>query len=154
MTPLPHRLGAAVACLLLAAGPARAFELVTADEVARDRAATTVPAARSLPHPSAPRIELLAPVIGRPLPSPLDIRLRWSAVDGASIDTATVRVKYGRLGIDVTERVLGAAQVTQQGIDAPSARLPAGEHRLAVEVVDSQRRVARQEFVVQIQPAL
>jgi hypothetical protein len=135
---------------LAAVLPAQAFELVTAAEAARDRAAPEAPATRSMPHPAAPRIELLAPSIGKPLPSPMDIRLRWSAVEGATIDTASVRVKYGRLGIDVTERVLGAARVSQTGIDAPAAKLPAGEHRLAVEVSDSQRRVARREFIVEV----
>ena len=136
--------------LVGAVSAAQAFDLVSADEIARDRAAPEPPAQRSVPHPAAPRIELLAPAIGKPLPAPMDIRLRWSAVEGASIDTASVRVKYGRLGIDVTQRVLGAAKVTLEGIDAPGAKLPAGEHRLAGEVADSQRRVARREFVVEV----
>ena len=144
--PRPIRPLMVCAVLLGAASAAQAFDLISADEWARDRAAPVPPAQRSMPHPAAPRIELLAPVIGKPLPAPMDIRLRWSAVDGASIDTASVRVKYGRLGIDVTQRVLGAAKVTLEGIDAPGARLPAGEHRLAVEVSDNQRRVARREF--------
>lgn len=138
------------ALLGLTATVAQAFDLVSAEEMARDRAAPEPPAQRSMPHPAAPRIELLAPAIGKPLPAPMDIRLRWSAVEGASIDTASVRVKYGRLGIDVTQRVLGAARVTLEGIDAPGAKLPAGEHRLAVEVADNQRRVARREFVVEV----
>lgn len=144
------RLLACAALVCAAAAPAMAFDLVSPAEVAQDRAAPAPPAMRAMPHPKAPRIQLLAPATDRPLASPMDIRLRWAATEGARIDTATVRVKYGRLGIDVTDRVLGAAKVTGDGIDAPGAKLPAGEHRLAVEVADDQQRVARREFVVEV----
>lgn len=153
MTSPPNPVNRALwwaALTLIGAGDASAFELISAQEVAQDRAAPAPLAMRAVPHPMAPRIELLAPVTGRPLVSPMDIRLRWAAVSGANIDTASVRVKYGRLGIDVTERVLGAAKVTGEGIDAPGARLPTGEHRLAVEVADDHQRVARREFVVEV----
>lgn len=142
--------GVLAALLALTCLPLQAFELVSAAEVARDRAAPVPPETRAAPHPSAPRIELLAPTIGKPLPSPMDIKLRWSAAPGATIDTRSVRVRYGRLGIDVTDRVLGSAKVTAEGIDAPGAKLPSGEHRLAVEVADDQQRLARREFVVEV----
>lgn len=135
---------------LLAATQAGAFELVSDAEAARDRAAPLPPASRAMPNPSAPRIDLLAPALGKPMSSPIDIRLRWEGLEGATVDPASVRVKYGRLGIDVTDRVLGAAKVNAQGIEAPGAKLPAGEHRLAIEVADSQRRVARREFIVEV----
>lgn len=157
MKPRSHRRSLlALAALAPLAGLATApraapgFDLVTAAEMARDLAATPAPASRALPNPAAPRIELLAPTLGKPMASPIDIRLRWEGVEGATVDPASVRVRYGRLGIDVTERVLGAAKVSAQGIEAPGARLPAGEHRLAIEVADSQRRVARREFVVEV----
>ncbi|MDT7835663.1 hypothetical protein [Aquabacterium sp. OR-4] len=160
MRPCPHRRSLLwLAMLAPMAGPTAAqaaqptaagFDLITATEAAQDRAAPPPPASRAMPHPAAPRIELLAPSLGKPMASPIDIRLRWEGVEGAAVDPASVRVKYGRLGLDVTDRVLGAAKVNAQGIEAPGAKLPAGEHRLAIEVADSQRRVARREFIVEV----
>jgi hypothetical protein len=150
MTSTLRLRGLCAGLLALLCGAAQAFNLVSTDEAARDRLAPEPPAQRSTPHPAAPKIELLAPMVGKPLPSPMDIRLRWSASPGAAIDTASVRVKYGRLGIDVTDRVLGSAKVTPLGIDAPGAKLPSGEHRLAVEVSDDKQRKSRREFIVEV----
>lgn len=140
---------ALAACL---AGPAGAFDLVTAAEAQADLAAPPAPRTRSLPAPGAPTIELLSPGLGKGITSPLDIRLRWQAQDGATIDPDSVRVKYGRFGLDVTSRVLAAARIGAAGIEAPGAKLPAGEHRLAIEVTDTQKRVGRREFVVEVLP--
>jgi hypothetical protein len=151
-TPSPLR----SAWLLMLAGclaaPAAAFDLVTAAEVLADLAAPPTPRTRSLPAPGAPTIELLSPGLGKGITSPLDIRLRWQAQDGATIDPDSVRVRYGRFGLDVTSRVLAAARIGTTGIEAPGAKLPAGEHRLAIEVADSQKRVGRREFVVEVLP--
>lgn len=136
--------------LLIAAGPAAAFDLVTADELRAERMAPEPARMRSVPALGAPVIELLAPTVGRAITPPIDIRLRWSGSDGVAIDPSSVKVRYGRLGIDITSRVLAAAKVDAGGIEAPGARLPAGEHRLAVEVADMQRRLGRREFVVEV----
>ena len=138
--------------LLACAGPAVAFELVTEAEALAEQGAKPGPRARSLPTPGAPQIELLSPALGKGITSPLDIRLRWQAQDGAAIDADSVRVKYGRFGLDVTSRVLAAAKVGPAGIEAPGAKLPVGEHRLAFEVSDTQKRVGRREFVVEVVP--
>lgn len=145
---LPRRLGLPIA--LVASMSAHSYELITAGEAIRDRAAPDVPATRSVPQPGAPSIELLSPVVGKPLTSPMDIKLRWMASAGSSVDVASARIKYGRLGIDVTNRVLGAAKVSPTGIDAPGAKLPPGTHRLAIEVADDQKRIGRREFTVEI----
>ena len=142
----------AFAALLAASGPAAAFELVTAAEAAADLTAPAPARTRSLPVPGAPRIELLAPDTGRPVPAPMDLRLRWTPQGDATIDRFSVRVLYGKLGLDVSSRVLAAAKVDAAGLDAPGARLPVGTHLIAVEVMDSARRMGRREFSVQIVP--
>jgi hypothetical protein len=146
--PWPRRLGLVLA--LAASLSAHAFDLVSVGEAVRDLAAPDLPKTRSMPQPGAPVIELLSPATGTALTSPMDIKLRWTAGAGSSVDVSSARIKYGRLGLDVTDRVLGAAKVTATGIDAPGAKLPPGTHRLAVEVADDQKRVGRREFTVQI----
>jgi hypothetical protein len=127
--------------------PAAAFDLVTGAEAAADREGQAPARTRSLPVPT---LDLLSPGLGKAITSPLDIRLRWKAQAGAAIDPASVKVRYGRFGLDVTSRVLAAAQVSDAGIEAPGARLPKGEHRLTIEVADTQKRIGRREFVVEV----
>jgi hypothetical protein len=141
-----------LAAVLAAALPAGAFNLVTQDEWGREQAQSELAEIRSLSHPAGPSIELLAPVLGKLVASPMDIHLVWQARDGAAVDTASLRIRYGRLGIDVTARVLGAAKVGPRGIEVKGAQLPGGEHRLVVEIADNLGRVAQQSFVVTVQP--
>lgn len=136
--------------LLAVVLPAAAFDLVTGAEAAADREGQAPARTRSLPVPGAPTLDLLSPGLGKAITSPLDIRLRWKAQEGAAIDAASVKVRYGRFGLDVTSRLLAVAQVSDAGIEAPGAKLPKGEHRLTIEVADTQKRIGRREFVVEV----
>jgi hypothetical protein len=139
----------AIAALAL---PSHAFELVTSDEAKRDAAAPAY-VTKALPMAGAPTIELLSPDVKRPLVGAVNIVVRWSANDGASIDTSSFRVLYGRLRLDVTERLAAHAKVTPTGVEAPNASLPEGSHRLVIQVADSLKRVGRQEVTFEVAPA-
>jgi hypothetical protein len=132
--------------------PACAFELVTPEEAQRDAAAPAY-ATKALPMPGAPSIELLSPDVKRPLTGAVNIVVRWSANDGASIDTSSFRVLYGRLRLDVTERLAAHAKVTPTGVEAPNASLPEGSHRLVIQVADTLKRVGRHEVMFEVAPA-
>lgn len=141
---------------LVASAPARADAswLVSEAEVAASRAAAAQGSplvARSSPQPDAPRIDLLLPDVGRSVPSPTSIRLRFEPRPPAAIRPDSFRVRYGSLGLDITSRVTGSATVTPAGIDVPEARLPKGAHRLTVEIRDSLGRIAerRIDFTVE-----
>jgi hypothetical protein len=134
------------------AWPAQAFELVTADEARRDAAAPAY-ATKALSMPGAPTIELLSPDVKRPLAGAVNIVVRWSANDGATIDLSSFRVLYGRLRLDVTERLAAHAKVTPTGVEAPNASLPEGSHRLIIQVADTLKRVGRQEVTFEVAPA-
>jgi uncharacterized protein (DUF2267 family) len=82
--------------------------------------------------------------------SPLDIRLRWIAEDGAAIVPATLRILYGRLGIDITKRVAAALHVSPAGMEVAGAELPSGTHRIKIEVSDDRKRTAARTFEVTI----
>lgn len=146
-----HRLFASLTLAVLA-WPVQAFDLVTADEARRDAAAPDY-ATKSLPMAGAPSIELLSPDVKRPLTGAVNIVVRWSASDGAAIDLSTFRVLYGRLRLDVTERLAAHAKVTPTGVEAPNASLPEGSHRLIIQVADTLKRVARQEVSFEVAPA-
>lgn len=149
----PLRLPLALAALLAAGTlPAQAFDLVTKEEARRDAAAPDY-ATKTLPMAGAPTIELVAPDVKKPLSGAVNIVVRWAAADGASIDTRSFKLLYGRLRLDVTERIAGHAKITPTGLEAPNAELPEGSHRLTLQIADSLKRVGRHEVTVEVLPA-
>ncbi len=134
---------------------AQVIMLVSEGEVAADRAAPPPALTRgprpSASNPDAPRIDVLAPEMAdRPLVVPFAINLRFVAAPGREIEPASLKILYGRLGLDVTARILAATQVTRQGIDVPSAQVPKGSHRFLLEIRDNASNVGRREFEIQV----
>ncbi len=101
-----------------------------------------------------PTIELLAPKHGKdPIISPLTIELAFHAMQGAKVIPSTFKVMYG-LGffkLDITDRLLENAKVTEAGLLLDNAKLPPGKHSVTIEVQDDQNRVgsADYDFVIQ-----
>lgn len=133
---------------------ARGAWLITAAEWHQERATPAPPSPRFSPNPGAPRLELLQPKPGpETLASPFDIQLRWNAEGEARIEPQTLRIRYGWMGLDITQRVLAQAEVTAEGLRIRKAALPSGEHKLAVEIADTLQRVGRRQFEVKVQAA-
>lgn len=133
-------------------GKARAPWLITAAEWRQERATPAPPSPKFSPAPGAPKLELLQPRPGpETLASPFDIQLRWNAEGEARIEPQTLRIRYGWMGLDITQRVLAQAEVTSEGLRIRKAALPSGEHKLSVEIADSLQRVGQRQFEVRVQ---
>lgn len=126
---------------------------VTAQEVAQE---TEFAAHRPPPRqrtrslavadPEAPQIEVLRPNPLNGLKPPFAVELRFSARAGAEIDPGSLRVAYGFLGIDLTERIRKSATVTAEGLRADGVDIPRGDHRLTVRIADVRGRVGEREI--------
>lgn len=120
--------------------------LVSPAEVAAI-AAQPAPPLLAVRTAGAPVIEVLQPVLdGRKLASPLPIQLEFRAGTDATIDPASLRVFYGALQIDVTQRLLKSVAVRPDGLRVEQAAIPAGSHRLVVQIADTLRRVGTREL--------
>ena len=95
---------------------------------------------KSVPVKDAPRIEVASPNLSGPLASPTPIQLNFEAAAPAAVKPETFRVLYGAFGIDITQRLLGAAKLNAQGISVQEASLPSGRHKLQLSVEDSLGR--------------
>ena len=116
------------------------WQLVTPAEDARDDAAPHVP--QTPPAVSgAPVITVKQPDVSHPLHNPMTFDIQFSPAQGATINRSTLRVKYGWLGIDVTQRLLGHATWTASGLFAADADVPTGNHRIRVSIADNLGRV-------------
>jgi len=127
--------------------------LVTDEEVARDAAALPAPITpRAVPRPDAPTIKVLSPTLGpEPLGSPIRIEVVFAAAPGAQIDPASFRVHYGALRLDLTGRIVSRVKVESTGLKVDEVVIPRGNHRLVLQIADTQARVGEVELRFTVQ---
>ena len=116
------------------AAAAAGFELVTAGEFQQEKDARALvlrgtegkeePATQRAPN--GPVIEVVTPDAKAPVKAPVDIDVRFEPGPDARIVLNSLRIRYGLIGLDVTERIRKAATVDEHGIRAPGAQLPSG----------------------------
>ena len=101
-----------------------------------------------------PAIELVAPENGGIYTSPIGIDIAFASQEGATIDLSTLKVTVvsttvaGVFEIDITEDIIDYA--SQQGIKAPNAAIPAGEHVVTIQVADSKKRLAERQLSITV----
>lgn len=148
---------AVVAVAVAGAAPvAGGFELLSAREYQSELTARAQPGAALVSRASdlnAPTISVVTPDSHAPIKPPVDIDLRFKPAAGATVNAGSLKILYGFLRIDITQRILQApgVQVSASGLTAKGARLPSGSHKLLIEVSDNLGRAGSQlmEFVVQ-----
>lgn len=144
-------------CLAVAGQP---FELVTAEEYQQEKDARSLITRGSTTGPTepesaraadGPKIEVVTPDARNSVHAPVDIDVRFAPGPGARIVLGSLRIRYGMIGLDVTDRIRKAATVTEQGIKASGAALPAGSHSMSVEIADSAGRKSKQAFKFRVE---
>lgn len=133
-------------CLALATFPVKAqpWRLITPDEQARDDVAPEGPPPADLPPP--PAIDLLRPDIAGPVRNPVTIEVRFRAGANHPIDMRTFNATYGRLGINITSRLLEHAATMPDGLSAENVELPTGSHRVTLSIADTSGKTASRTF--------
>ena len=101
-------------------------------------------------NPEAPLIEVVQPQILSGVRPPFPVELRFIARPGAQIEPGTLKVRYGMLGIDLTDRIRKGATVTPDGLKADKVEIPAGDHRLTVRIADSGGHVGEKEIRIKV----
>ena len=151
---MPHRRAVLAAPLAGLAVPARAatpWALITPEEfAASERAGGTPPLGRSFGQGAGPRIEVESPSETVDLQPPVTIRLRFRPSAGAAIDPRAFRALYGALRLDVTDRLRRHARVDAAGLVAENVALPAGSHRLVLQIADDQGRRGERDFRLRV----
>jgi len=129
---------------------AQPLMLVTEAEAKASIEAGGLPTPRSSPQPGAPRIELLSPDVKKPISVPTKIEVKFSGNPPAEPKPETFKALYGAFKIDITQRLLGVAKVTKEGIQVTDASLPSGKHQLLLSLTDTLGRESQQviSFIV------
>lgn len=116
------------------------WRLTTPDEERRDSAAPDVPAPPDRPPP--PTITLVRLDISQPIRNPVTIEVQFTPGPGSSVDMRSFNATYGRLGINITQRLLDHAVTTPSGLSAADVELPSGSHRVTLSIADTSGRTA------------
>lgn len=164
----PHRLrpAFAVACSVLAALLATGSPLARAAEAAPDSwlvspaEAVAFQGQGGFDEPPALRMRAVVPLIEilKPEPAadlkvvaPFAIQVQFRSQADAEIVPDTFKVMYGALKLDITSRITKYVKVTPEGFVLDNAKIPAGKHRLTLQVQDSKQRVAERELRVEVE---
>lgn len=117
-----------------------AFDLVSVQEMHASLAAGEPLTAKTRPVAGAPEIEVVHPKLDAPVASPTPIQLMFVPAAASKVRPETFKVLYGRLRIDITQRLVNEARITAEGVTVKEASLPKGTHRLVLSVQDVQGR--------------
>ena len=134
----------ALFCVLSAGAATDDLILVTEDEAKASQAAGGMLTPRTASPAGAPKIDLLAPDLKKPVNVPTKIDLRFVGTAPGEPNPETFKAFYGAFRIDITRRLLGAAKVTKEGISVPQAVLPTGRHQLLLTLTDTLGRETQQ----------
>ena len=118
--------------------------LVTEAEAAASFAAGGMFNPRNVSQPGSPQIEFLTPDISKPVSAPTNIDIRFVGNPPSEPKPDSFRVLYGSFRIDITQRLLGVAKVSKEGIKVKDAVLPKGRHQLSLMITDSMGRQNQQ----------
>ena len=88
----------------------------------------------------APLIVVHSPETSAPISGPVRIEVTFVPAGNVPIDPASIKVSYGVLGIDITERVRRYATISAQGITAELPSMPKGKHTFEIRISDVQKR--------------
>ena len=139
---------------LAAAATAHGFTLVSDEEFRQESAfaATTRSyASKAIEPPGAPRIEVISPEVSGVVKPPVRIQVKFVAEQDSEINPATFKVYYGMFRLDLTERILKQASVTKAGMQLDNADVPAGNHRLFLQIKDGLQRQTEKEIRIKLE---
>jgi hypothetical protein len=119
---------------------AMALELVSLEEMRASASAADALIPRAAVSPDAPQIDIVHPKLDSPITSPTAIQLVFHPSSSSVVRPETFKVLYGRLRVDITQRLTQVAKVTAEGVNINEASLPKGTHRLLLSIEDQQGR--------------
>jgi hypothetical protein len=100
---------------------------------------------RSTPSPPDPVIEIRSPSLTGSIKTPVSIDLRCQTSGSAKINWESLKILYGAFRLDITDRVRREAKVLNDGIQITSANLPSGNHKLVIQVANTEGKQAERE---------
>ena len=129
---------------------AHAEVLIEPEEAARPNAVSPTPLVlRSISRP--PEAILTSVKAGEAVKSPFLFSVKFVAHGGAKINDSLVRIFYLKSpSVDLKARI--QQHLSNSGITMPGAEVPPGEHRIVIELTDTNGKVGQSELVLVASP--
>lgn len=131
------------------------FTLISNEELRQETAyAATSPrsfVSKAIAMPGSPRIEVISPEVSNIVKPPVRIQVKFISEHDTEINPATFKVYYGMFRLDLTDRILKQASVTKTGMLVDNADVPAGEHRLYLQIRDGMQRQTEKEIRIKVE---
>ena len=124
--------------------------MVSLQDMQASQAAPEPLSVKSAISPGAPTIEVVSPRLNAPISSPTSIELLFQTSTSSAVRPETFRVFYGRLRLDITQRLLNTTRITAQGITVKDASLPKGSHRLLLSIEDTEGRLGQKTLEFEV----
>lgn len=140
--------GLSLLTLAFAISPAKAAD------IARISAKIDSPVKTANLIEDGPEIVLLAPKEGGTYVSPIGIEIIFKPEQGTTVDLETLKVTVvsktaiGVFEADITEDI--ADYASEEGINAPQAEIPAGDHVVTIQIADSEKRMAERQLTITV----
>ena len=99
---------------------------------------------------NSPRIIINAPSVASGIYSPIKIDINFKASDDSAIQLDSLKVLYGWMDLDITDRIMQYAQVSRAGISAENVELPVGEHNITIEITDTKGRDSEKDVYFEV----
>ena len=105
------------------------------------------------PRAFVPQIDILKPDPASDLKvkTPFAISVLFKGQSDSAIDPSTFKIMYGAMRFDITSRITKFIKVTPTGFSLDKAQIPAGKHRLTLQVQDEKQRVAERELRLEVE---
>jgi hypothetical protein len=132
------------------AGPAEAYDLLTAEDYA-ERSARAATRSITTQANEGPEIIVHTPEASGNLHSPLDFDVEFRARH-AEPDMSTLTLEYdlGFFWKDITDRLAEHAEITGNRIISRGAELPAGDHYLRLSISDQAGKTTTSNMVLTV----
>jgi len=100
-----------------------------------------------------PSIELINPIpsAAGKVNVPFPIEVKFSTPSDSQIRPETLRILYGMLKLDITDRIRKLTQVTHTGFHLANADIPKGKHRLMIQITDDKNRTAEKYIRLEVE---
>ena len=100
-----------------------------------------------------PSIEILQPMpsVDAKVKVPFAIVVEFKSLADAPINPASFKVLYGAMKFDITGRLAKFVKVTPEGFTLDNAKIPAGKHRLTLQIQDEKERIGEREMRIEVE---
>lgn len=93
-----------------------------------------------------PQIIIIKPEMNTELKGTVEVDIKFKTEDDVGVDTNSIRILYGWMRMDITDRIRQYAKISADGIYAKNAKFPKGKHKILISAVDQAGKSLKKQI--------